>query len=388
MRRSVVLVAMAVAATLAAGVVGVVRHESSPERARATAPTTSPPTTAAPASPALSRLDAVVAELRAFVERERGLAFKRPVKVALLDDAAFNARVVSKDPEVREDVADSQGVLQAMGLLPPGIDLWTAVVGFVEESALGFYDATTDELVVRGAEPTPYVRTTLVHELTHALEDQHFDLHRPDLGDEAALGFEALVEGSALRIEARYLASLPAAERRQVAEAERADGAGPDGEVPAVVEEGFGFAYIHGPALVRSIVGAGGQARLNRAYAEPPLSSEQVLHPVRYLLGDRPRPALTPEADRPAFDDGEIGELFLVLMLDARLGRAQAVEAAGGWGGDRYVAWKEGPRSCVRASFAMDTPADTDQLVRALADWSRRRPGQASSAGTTLTTCG
>ncbi|MDP9069862.1 MAG: hypothetical protein M3N68_00960, partial [Actinomycetota bacterium] len=341
-----------------------------------------------PGPPVSGPLEAAMKELQAFVERERGLAFKRPVKVSLLADAAFDARIVSTDEEARKEVADAQAVLQAMGLLPAGVDLWKAVVKFVEGAALGFYDASTDELVVRGAEPTPFVRTTLVHELTHALEDQHFDLDRADLGDEAAVGFESLVEGSALHVERRYLTSLSASERRKVEEEEEGRGPGPPADVPAVVEEAFGFPYTYGPALVRSLLLVGGRARLDAAYADPPLSSEQVLDPGRYLRGDRPRPVPVPRADAPPFDDGEIGRLFLELMLDARLGRAQASEAAVGWGGDRYAAWKDGRRTCVRMDFVMDTPADADQLARALSSWAATRRGSASSSGTSLTTCG
>jgi len=386
--------ALATAVLLVTAGVGVVIHGSGEDQPPAAASPPSAPASPAPApapapaDPQAGRLGPVLRQLQDFVARERGLAFKHPVKVALLDDARFNARLGDTGDEARQEVADAQAVLQAMGLLAAGVDLWEAVVGFVEGAALGFYDAATDELTVRGAEPTPFVRTTLVHELTHALEDQHFNLHRPDLGDEAALGFESLVEGSALRIEQRYVDSLSPAERRDL-QREQAGGApGRSGPVPPVVQRAFAFPYSYGPALVRSILRAGGQARLDRAYAEPPLSSEQVLDPRRYLLADRPRAVPTPKADRPPFDDGEIGQLFLLLMLEGRLGRARAFEAALGWGGDRYVAWKDGTRTCLRMDFVMDTPADTDQLARALAAWAAGRRGAASSSGPSLTTCG
>lgn len=137
-----------------------------------------------------------------------------------------------------------------------------------------------------------------------------------------------------------------------------------------------------------AIVRAGGQARLDAAFRDPPDSSEHVLDPRRYLRGDQPRAVPVPRADGDAFDDGEIGQLFLALMLRAELDDDDADEAAEGWGGDRYVAWRAGDRTCVRMEFVMDTAEDTDELVAALADWARRRSGSATTSGTSLRTCG
>ena len=72
---------------------------------------------------------------------------------------------------------------------------------------VGFYDPETDELVVRGAALTPYVRTTIAHELVHALDDQHLDLDRPEYDeadDEIGFGFSSVVEGNARRVENAY----------------------------------------------------------------------------------------------------------------------------------------------------------------------------------------
>jgi hypothetical protein len=96
----------------------------------------------------------------------------------------------------------------------------------------------------------------------------------------------------------------------------------------------------------------------------------------------------SPPADGTAFDDGEIGELFLSLMLASDLDEDEAREAAEGWGGDHYVAWRDGDRTCVRMTFVMDTPADTAELSEALAAWAEERGEGADADGTTLRTCG
>ncbi len=327
-RPVVVLAALVVVLTLAAGV-GVAVHRSSSSAPAPTSTTSmaapSAPVTEEPSPPPPGPLDDVLPGLQAFVERERGLAFKGPVRVAVLEERAFADRAVASESEDAEELANTQAVLHAMGLLSRDVDLKEAVDRFLEASVLGFYDPETDELVVRGSRVTPLMRTTLVHELVHALEDQHFDLHREDLGDEALTGFTALIEGSALRV---------------------------------------------------------------AAYADPPASSEQVLDPRRYLRADKPKEVAVPKADGKPFDDGEIGALYLILMLDLELGTGRALEAAVGWGGDRYVAWRDGPRTCVRMEFVMDSPRDTAQLVEALRDWAGRRGGRTTASGTTLTTCG
>jgi len=376
---------VAVAVSLGAGVAGVAVHEAAPSSMPVVplSPTRSSTSTSSPRS-----IDAVLPELRQFVESNRGLDFLRPVDVELLDDDAFEKRLGPIDAEDREEIEKTEFVLQAMGLLPPGTDLLAAIEAFAADAVLGFYDAETEELVVRGNEASPLVRSTLVHELVHALEDQHFELDRPDLGDEAGAGFLALAEGSAVRVERRYIDSLPRSERRSAAQAEAAQGQGIPDDLPEVVQILFGFPYAFGPDLVRAVIGAGGQPGLDAAFADPPASTEQVLDPTRYLNGDRPDVVAVPRPDRPAFDDGEIGELFLLLMLRAELSDDVAREAAQGWGGDRYVAWRDGVRTCVRMDFVMDTAKDTRQLEAALKAWAAERPRTASVSRTSLRTCG
>ncbi|HSH58338.1 MAG TPA: hypothetical protein VK988_01610 [Acidimicrobiales bacterium] len=351
------------------------------------APGSSPTTAAAPAPE--SPLDVLVRQIQGFVERERGLTFKTPVKVKILDEAAFRAKVTEIDDEDRKEIEESQAILRAMRLLDRDVDLLEAVQAFAGAGIAGLYDPETDELVVRGGEElSPSVRVTIAHELTHALEDQQFNLDRKDLGDEADYGFSALVEGSALRIEDAYLRSLPADERARARTEERVQAGKIPDNVPPVVQFAFGFPYVYGPEVVSALLRAGGNARLDAAFAKPPASTEQVIDPRRYLDDDQPRAVPVPRAEKDPFDDGEIGQLFLFLMLRSELSDSVARRASDGWGGDRYVAWRDGERTCVRMDFVMDTPSDNDELVRALREWAGKRRGAATASGSSLTTCG
>lgn len=101
---------------------------------------------------------------------------------------------------------------------------------------------------------------------------------------------------------------------------------------------------------------------------------EQLLHPDRLLAGALPLPLEEPQPDGEVVERGVLGELGLTILLASVLEPATARIAADGWGADRYVAWSDGPLACIRASFLADSPTDSEELTRALADWVGRRP--------------
>ncbi|MBW3669767.1 MAG: hypothetical protein KY443_11215 [Actinobacteria bacterium] len=347
-------------------------------------------TTTTAASP--SEFDQAVAELEAFVAEARGLSFKRRVKVTLLDDAAFRARLKEESDVDREELAKTTKILRALDLIEEDVDLEAAQAALLGDAVLGYYDYEKDELVVRGAGLTPGVRQTLVHELTHALQDQHFELDRPELedrDDEASSAFSGLVEGDARRIEGEYRETLSRAEQRQ---AERqTSSAQIDPDVPRVLLESLAFPYIFGPDFVDEVMDEGGEARLNEAFATPPTTSEHILHPEKYLRGEEPKEVTEPAADGEVFDRGVVGEFWLALILGDDVSGADLRRAINGWGGDRYVAWDAEGRSCVRATFDMDTQRDNDELRAVLRKWADKHDGAtvtgAATAPVTVTSC-
>ena len=366
----VAVVAVLVVFGLIAGVVDiVVRGPADGHTTRSVSETT------APTRPAtLSDLDATVAAISDFVAGERELPFKRMVSVKLLDDKAFSARVASDALDDENELAETEGVLRALGLLPDDVSFDQAFASFLAAGVVGFYDPKTDELVVRGASLTPYVRVTLAHELTHALDDQYFELDRPALDnadDERGFAFTALAEGDAVHIQERYKASLPENDRKQADDEEGRLSAGVDlSSIPRVIPELIGFPYAFGPQLVDRLLHDGGEKRIDEAFANPPVTSEQIVDPDAWLAnGAPPVHVPPPKADGAVFDQGALGFWGVYLLLEEELGQKDAGRAAVGWGGDWYVAWKQGSKSCVRATFAMDTRRDLDQLASALDDW-------------------
>lgn len=334
--------------------------------------------------------EATIAELKTFVEEARGLEFKHEFPVILESREDFRNRLASEaEAYDLPDPADSYITLKALGLVEKNLDLNSLDDPMLDGGTVGYYDSFTNHLVVQGTEPTPFVRQILVHELTHALQDQHFNLDRPEIYDseEAYVSFQALIEGDATRIEYLYLASLSAEEQAQSAD-EQMGTPGPDAEEGSpsleVLSMLSSFPYEVGESFVDEVLAAGGQERLDRAFLSPPTSTEQILHPERFLSLDRPKKVKAPKANGKVYEEGVWGQRGLLTLLLTTLPGDQAWEAAEGWGGDSFVAWKKAGKDCVAINIETDTRADRNELVRALRDWSRGHPGASVKDGNTV----
>jgi hypothetical protein len=336
-----------------------------------------------PVDPELTaELQALVPRLEAFVEETRGLKFLSPVKVSVLGEAAFRRKVGEGNPSDAGADDIESGFLRALGLIGPKDSVGSGDV-LEPDDVDGYYDSDTKELVVRGTRPTPFVRQVLVHELTHALDDQHFGID-PDLEDEeAVLAYDALVEGDATAVEYRYVDSLSAAEQQQAADEEGA-ATGHRGDYDPLADLAD-FPYVDGPDFIDALVAAGGQARVDDAFRRPPTTSAEILHPDRYLAGQgrAPVPEVTP--DGRDVDDGVVGEYLLGLVLAETVPQDQADRATAGWAGDRYVEWRSGRRYCVRTTVALDSAADVAELSVALRDWAADHRGATVGTSSTIT---
>ena len=355
-RRAVALL-VASLVVLAAGVVSAVRMPADP-----------------PPDP--SAINAVVPELRAFVERERGLTFTEDVEVELLDDEEFRERLhgADDDSEADEGIAGDEATMKALGLIDADVDLAEELEKLTGAAVVGYYDTESNELVVRGGALTPAVKVTLVHELVHALQDQRLDIDRfdepefADREDEAPLGALALIEGDADHVESAYYDTLSASEQDEVDE-EQSSFADDLDDISPVLPVLLSFPYQVGPELVERLLDAGGQARLDAAYKAPPLTSEQLLDPEKYLRGEDPLTVPDPDADGEVIDEGTFGQLGLTLLLLRGDAHTQALSAADGWGGDSYVTWRDGDESCTRLAVRGDTPSDSTEIREALESW-------------------
>jgi hypothetical protein len=344
--------------------------------------------------------DAVVQDIQDFVAAERGLPFLRDVTVELADDQEFTDRLLEDFDEGLEDLEVSGHVLQAIGLIPPDLDVGEAMRSLLSAGVVGFYDTETDELVVRGTDADAYVRMVMAHELTHALDDQHFELFRPEIDDapdEAAFGFTVLVEGSASAVEQAYRASFTAEEEAEASATELELQLGMDiSAIPFVLLESLSAPYLLGPTFVDALLDDGGQPTLDAAFETPPRTSESVLQPDVFLDGEGAVAVPSPAADGEEIDRHVLGAFGLAQLLGEGslvISGLEPSEAVDGWGGDQYAAWLEGDRACLRANLVGDTRADTDEIASALEAWAASAPSNVEATVesgdiVTLTSCG
>lgn len=338
-------------------------------------------------------LDAVVAEIAAFVEEERGLEFLEEPVVELADEGEFQERLLEDFDEDADELQESEDELRALGLIGDDVDFEAELRDLLGVGVLGFYDAETDELVVRAGGITPLARITIAHELVHALDDQHFDLDRPEYDDalsEVGTGFAAVVEGNASRIDEAFSATLTADERADADVEESQLASGIDPNIPLVLLQLLQLPYEYGPVLVDVLLEEGGQEALDAAFEDPPTTSEQLLDPQRYLDGEDALEVPAPEADGEVLYEGSFGAVSLALLL----GEDPLGDVVEGWGGDSYVLWREGDGDevCARATFVGDTDEDTEEIAEALSSWAAQQPDaevQPTSGGfVTFTACG
>lgn len=325
-----------------------------------------------------AEVDALLPALQAFVELERGLPFLEPVEVEVLDDDDFLAALYEEpdDAAQPQEGRDAEQTLVALGLLDDDVDLDEAVGDSLDAGVVGFYDPADDRLVVRGQDIDPFVELVLVHELTHAVQDQHFDLHRPEVDeadDERALAFDALVEGDASRVELAWFEAQSPARQEQIAEMFGDQLAGPAGE--AVVEDLLGFPYYAGPEYVDALLGSGGQPALDAAFTDPPTTTEQVLDPTG---AGQAAAVARPDVEGEVVDEGVLGVLGLALLLGTD---PLEVDVELVWDGDRYATVERDGQVCTVADVATDAPSDVAALTQALHGWSSGRPGATVEPG-------
>jgi hypothetical protein len=310
--------------------------------------------------------------LQAFTEKERGLKFLRPVTVKVLDDDDFLRRLYTEPDEdsqqSTEDLPayDPPKTLLALGLIDSEEEFTDVLDQTFDDSVQGVYEFESKELVIRGRELNPLTRLVLVHELTHALQDQHFDIADRDFSataDEQQLAFTSLVEGDANRVDAAYRDTLSASDREELERLELRQFGGLSLDGPQVVFTLLGFPYAVGPEFVEGILRAGGQRALDAAFRNPPTTSEQIFDPAMFVRSPEAAvPVDRPKGTGELVDEGVLGEFGLRLIAgDGVIGEADA-SATDGWAGDYYATYVSGDTVCLRADIVMESTLDRDEL--------------------------
>jgi hypothetical protein len=376
-RRFAVL--LAVALTTAA--CGSPTPSSSPSPSASAVASAAPSATAAPSAAATGsvRPSRTYAEINAQVQAIRGLDEKTPIEPDIVSPAELATVIrASFDHDYPPDqVAADQALYRALGLIGPDVKLADVFVDLLESQVAGLYDPVAKKLYVvskaGGVGPVEQVFSS--HEYDHALQDQHFGLQRLQEGlrgqSDTLLAHQALVEGDAYVLMTYWLQqNLDASEIQQVIAAS----GDPEAlaalqRIPPIVQAQILFAATQGTQFVLGQQIAGGWPVIDKDFAEPPATTEQVLHPEKY---DAREPAVV--VPLPTGLATKMGAGWSVATEDTfgehQIGiwLAAAPDAAAGWGGDRLTLL-QGPRNAWALAWrtAWDTAADAADFETAAA---------------------
>jgi hypothetical protein len=333
---------------------------------------------AAPAGQA----DAIVEEIQRQVAQVRGLEARATTPVVTLPRSALVerlARAINSEQSVREFLT-SQMLLEVLGAMQRGFDLRELQLRLLSEQTVAVYDFETRSIFLvaeyAGGDLGADARLVVAHELTHALQDQHFNLKRilpadPENSD-AATAARALVEGDAMltmRIWGRQF--LRPNEKRALGdEATTADPV--LDSAPPLVRGEMLFPYDAGWVFAQLLYQDGGYAALDKAFARPPRSTEHILHPEKYAANEAPVAVEIPPLERGLGGSwltrrtDVFGELVLRLLLEPDVGWPTAEAAAAGWGGDAYTILEDDAgRRIVAMVTVWDTEGDAAEMFNA-----------------------
>lgn len=342
------------------------------------------PTTTAPDLSGLEGLsDQVRVQLETLIEEAqeiRGLPFLSPPQIRVVTEDELEALVRAEIEEQSEDFPADEALYKMLGLLNEAADFEQIVLDLYGEQVAGYYDGETGEIVIPAHDEglTVLQRGTLLHELVHALTDQHFSFHESfrvmideDRLDEAS-AYQALIEGDATLAEVLWAQRLSQRELGEfIAQSLEIDTTSFQA-APRFLTESLLFPYETGLAFVQTLYeSAGGWGEVNEAYttlADLPGSTEQVINPGAYRR-DLPVEVEIPDITIPGYElerTSVWGEHGFRLLLNQGSNTETVAEAAAGWGGDTYHQWFDGENAALLIVYRGDTPGDMRTLEEAL----------------------
>jgi hypothetical protein len=372
---------------------------STPPPASTLTPTTKPtvlpsPTASlpAPAPTAAAQMDLIQQQ----VSDLRGLEILNTVDKYLINRSMAQKVLINElvNKGYEEELRDKARVLAALGLIKPTYDLTTYAINGMADNLGGFYTPWNKQIFVLGLQFSGIERYVYSHEYGHALVDQHF--HIDEMGvypyclsnSQRCDAIQALVEGDASLLMDQWWARYATAQDHQdILNYHPPTLLIPDQYPPPFVGMDVSFPYVYGTEFVQYLYDRGKWAQVDKAYLELPESTEQIIHPQKYLkreasieVTDPPlRDVLSPEWRELSSD--VLGEwmTYLILGYGADLAAQQeddiAAKAAAGWGGDFYQAYYSETNDgiALTAHWIWDSQTDAKEFNQSLADYLDKR---------------
>jgi hypothetical protein len=293
------------------------------------------------------------------VSQITGLKLLTPLKKTLRsrdEIRAYVIRSMNEEKKPEERYADARST-EAFGLIPKGFDLDNFMIDLLTEQIAGLYDPKAREFYIADWIPLDDQRMVMAHELTHALQDQHFHIEawekaaRPN--DDAELAREAVLEGSAMAAMIDYqlkgtghsVADLPPIDPSvfagDMSKSPKLQ------EAPQFLKDSMIFPYFAGLTFSAAILKPSGWAGLSAVFTKPPNSTQQVMHPALYKTGRVPEQVTLPSLEKllgpdwAKIDENVMGEFGWKEIVKQFLGDERATPLAATWGGDRYVLYEQ-----------------------------------------------
>jgi len=303
----------------------------------------------------------------------RELAAQAPVPCVVRSRAEIERflrkNIAEKFP--KDTLAMEQLWYRALGVVPDDYPYEKEIVQAYVQQIGGYYDPDRKEFVMLDTMPGQLQLPVAVHELTHALQDQKFGLtHFLDpqkRESDELMARAALVEGDATAIMQDFMSGRPKKAAKGLSEVIFSES---NIQVPEAVERILLFPYLDGLTFVRHVQRFGGISAINAAFANPPQTSREILHPEQYvnrsfLYEELPREQVERPVERSTsvYED-TVGEFAVSALLASALSSKQRGAAcAEGWRRDRVVIFKgEGSARFVSWRSEWDSQEDSAEF--------------------------
>jgi hypothetical protein len=314
-----------------------------------------------------------VEELVYQVAELRGVTLRHDVDVVALDESAWEDRFSTQMGD--RGLQTSGWAFNAVGLMSEEEDVTQILDGVVRHSYAGFYDSFDKKLYIRTGLDLPVANQKLIvaHEMAHALQDHEYGLEEVSWDtqfsfNDGALAAGALLEGDAMRTELMWAKAYQPELADKVAWDVKHHAYGTSRH--ELLREFLAFPYSHGYDFVETLAERGGQAAVDRAFASPPWTTEQILHPEKYLEQDNPTlvEKFYPDSRWIEQASTPLGELELRFLLGP-IGNQAAADAAAGWEGGRTTVYRDGEAVAIATHATFETDNDAREACGALQDW-------------------